>query len=251
MSRRQKEIKLLSGIPCVIQEMTGEAEYFLTNTKNTAKNRGLDLLLADCIVSLGDRKGISEKDAQRMLAFDRKKALVEIRQLSNDYDPSFKFSFEWPMEGGLKQKFDYDVEFTEENFKSRPYKSQWNSMEEIEKNVDFTLPGSGIEMRWTMLDGEKEGKISDIAEEHRSSHTLIQLRNPRVVTKENGKEVHDNIQLNLKQLSWADLNALRKNILETEGDMDTFLVIEHPKTKKTTRVDLISVPAFFFPSLGL
>lgn len=254
--RITKDITLLSGISCTIQEMTGESEFFLTNEKYKAKGKGLIALMLDCITRIGDRTTVSEKDIRRMLSGDRKKALIEIRQLSNDYDPEFKFKYEFGNTGGLREKFEYNVTFDEKSFPDKPYAHQYNNLAEINREIEFTLPRSGKVVTWKMLDVETESDHDALYDvEGRSSLTMLELRDPIYFIDDvdgTNQKVKRPVKLDLRKQSWKDLDALRKNILDTEGNVDTLLTIAHMTNKeKEARIDLLSVAAFFFPSLGV
>lgn len=257
-TRLKKEITLLSGIKCTIQEMNGESEFFLTNEKYKSNGKGLIALMADCILSIGDRDTITENDIKRLLSADRKKALIEIRQLSNDYDPDFKFKYEFPSTGGKRDKFEYSVIFDEKSFPDKPYakEKQVANLRDIVRTVTFELPRCKKIVEWEMLDVETESDhdaMHDI--DNRSSLTMLELRNPKYIIDDvsgTGEKVKRPVAVNLKKLNWKDLDHLRKNILDTEGSVDTLLTIGHKTEKdREARIDLLAVPAFFFPSLGI
>lgn len=254
--RLTKDIILLSGIPCTIQEMTGESEFFLTNEKYKAKGKGLIALMTDCIIKLGDRTTITENDIKRMLSADRKKALIEIRQLSNDYDPEFKFKYDFPMVGGTRDKFEYIVQFDEKSFPEKKYDQVCANLTDIKREVEFMLPRAKKLVRWQLLDVETESEHDALYDvEGRSSLTMLELRNPEYILDDvdgENKKVKRYLGVDLKKMNWKDIDQLRKNILDTEGSVDTLLTIAHKTDKeKEARVDLLSVPAFFFPSLGI
>lgn len=253
--RLQKEITLLSGIKCTIQEMTGESEFFLTNEKYKAKGKGLIALMTDCILSIGDKTTITDNDIKRLLSGDRKKALIEIRQLSNDEDPVFNFKYEFASTGGIREKFEYSYQFDEKSFPGKNYAQQYKNLSEIKREIEFILPRSQQKVVWTMLDVDTESEHDCLHDmEGRSSLTMLELRNPMVFFKDknnDGQEVERSRKVDLKKMNWKDIDSLRKNVLDTEGNVDTLLTIQHKKDKeKEVRIDLLSVPAFFFPSLG-
>lgn len=253
--RLKKDIILLSGIPCTIQEMTGESEFFLTNEKYKKKGKGLISLMTDCILSIGDSTTITDNDIKRMLSGDRKKALIEIRQLSNDSDPEFNFKYEFATVGGAREKFEYNVLFNNESFPDKKYANQYKNLSEIVRKIRFVLPRSKQIVEWTMLDVQTESEHDALYDtENRSSLTMLEMRNPTYIledTNNDGVKVERPMQVDLKKLNWKDIDHLRKNVLDTEGSVDTLYTIAHKTDKeKEVRIDLLSVPAFFFPSLG-
>lgn len=285
MTRRQEKFKLLSGVECTVQELTGEHEANLTSDKKGIRSSAMDIMLQDCIVTLGDKDIITLNDAKRLLDADKKHALIVIRNLSNDYDPDFKFSYEFPIENGKRDKFDYQVNFSyavldlnnkviplisdkdpskEEtlpvnfepvNFKGRPYKKQYKTYSEIASDLtrDIKLPRSGRTVRFTMLTGEFADLYSKTLKQDSdfNSHDYILMRQP-VFVEATAKGAESFVMVDLNTMVHLDITALRKSILEEEGFFDTIMTIAHKNdSTRTTRVDLISIPAFFFPSLAI
>jgi len=278
--RQTKEFILLSGVKCVIQELTGKHERMLTTKKSDTRNAYTEML-TDCILSLGDISPVNQNHVKRMLEADRKHALIELRQFSNDYDPKFKFSYEFALTGGKREKHEYEVDFSfavvdvvkkeaeeevegetelidkknsEVNFVAKPYFKKWNSYSEIanDKKQTIILPKSGETIEFSMLDGETTELFGPKHEDEITSHTLIKMRNPLVIRQDEKGVKKPGIKLELDNLSFKDINFLREKILELEGNIDTTMVIAHPSDpSRTARVDLINLASFFFPSLVL
>lgn len=281
--RRTETFTLLSGVSCTVQELTGEHEANLTSKKDAVREKALDRMLEDCIIQLGNKDQITINDARRLLDADRKHALIVIRQLSNDYDPVFKFTYEFPVRNGQREKFEYDVNFsyavfdkdgvdmailsTEDaekekvqvdhrqvNFKGRTYKKQYKNYSEIVNDLDreIKLPRCGRTVRYTLLNGEYSelyaknyGDADDF-----TSHDFIYMRQP-VYVDADSKGGEQLVKVDLVRMLSKDINALRASIIEEEGTFDTIMTIPHKKRPdEVKRVDLIGIPAFFFPSLA-
>lgn len=142
-----------------------------------------------------------------------------------------------------------------DGFPIRPYPAatEWagKGYMDINKVRTFKLPKSGQVVTYTILDGEGEARIQHIKE--RSSHTAIQARRPTVQFL-SGSGNPTPMALNLDSLSLKDIEALRKDMEAQEGDIDTVVVLSHPKAElvdpeyRTMKVDLTQEVAFFFPS---
>jgi hypothetical protein len=208
-----------------------------------------------------------------------------LRQFSLDYQETFDFDYEWALKDGHRQKQDYTVNFTPEDFPFTPYawvreaydQAVANAREKAESDGrEFTederwripipdlyqdyqtvlekkkyvveLPRSGAKVRMELLDGVGETHLIQMPDEDQSSHTPIKLRNPQVLEMKEGKERE--YSLNLDKLSIKDISFIRKTFRDLEGDIDTSMVIANQKDpNQTVRVNLIALPAFFFPSV--
>lgn len=271
MDTLTRKFTLVSGIEAEVTELFGKHQKILTTKNNMLTGKGVDLVLADCIVRLGSDTDITEAKVKKMLAADRKKALLEIRALSLEYDPTFRFDYEWEEADKTMSKFSYAVDFAEDQFKEDKYKTiqmvddkdnpgqQVPTLVEIKcaelselaefKLVHITLPRSKKVVRFNLLDGEAEGRAAIIPASQRSSHTPLEVRRPQEVIKE--KEDGEKIwgSLNLDKLSFQDITYLRNQINELEGGIDSTLVIQHQaEPNREVKLDILTVPAFFFPS---
>lgn len=262
------------------QEFMGDFEADLTGSSERQK-KAYDNMLLDCTLKIGNkvRSEISDKHIVNMPAEDRRLAMLIIRQLSNDFDPVLRFSYEFPLDKQRKEKFQFAVDFTfgvldfdgtllptfegqkitdemrslHYNFKARPYKQQVTDYSEFQYERDLILPRSGQTVRIGINTGgtdthHSEQKIQ-LAQEV-NSHDFIYKRMPKIV----GKDAAGNeqlLKLDCGKLTGFDLEFIRRNILEEEGSLDTLMVIENPRTKKQVTVDLLQIPAFYFPSLGI
>lgn len=127
--------------------------------------------------------------------------------------------------------------------------------EMLEENYEkyFILPQCGIEIFWHMACGTDEDKLSKISGYKTTSHTQFHMRTPKYhnkdLEKEKGKDIIEQVPIN--DLCNQDIEALRGDIMETEGNVDSFVVVQSKKDPGLiTQIDLLQVPAFFFVSLA-
>ena len=259
MSNTHK-FRLPTGIECEVKELTGKHQRILTEQKNKKMGENLNELLADVIVRIGTNTKIDLQFVKQLLACDRKKILCEVRQFTMDFDPIFKFTYDYTDANNAKQKHELEIDLTE-NFPARPLMiekgddlvaAEYNEYDEINRKVTLVLPKSGKTIVWTLLDGNGEGIGMATAKADRSSHTAIKMRNPVEMVKTEKDVVP--IQVNLDNLGLKDIEALRKNIKDIEGVVDTEISFVHPEAEmkpqaeKNVVIDVLSVLAFFFPS---
>lgn len=258
---------LPSGIECEVSELLGKHQRILTEQKNKKNGENLNEMIADVIVRIGTQTKNQLKDelgtdwVKHLLSCDRKKILVEVRQFSNDYDPSFKFTYKYQserdglskeeeMEADLSQGFPEKKVMMEEG--DTLVEAKYETYSQIQKKFKLKLPKSGTLVEFTMLDGFGEELALKTSKNDRSSHTALAIRKP-VYFDETENDVIP-IQLNLDKLSLKDIESLRGKIKEVEGQVDTEIVFPHPEAELKPRneqqivVDLTNELAFFFPS---
>lgn len=253
--------KLVSGVECEVKEMTGKHQELMTIQSSKPHTERLNELLKDLIVRVGSQTNITADFVKEMLAVDKKKALIEIRQFSFGFPTDFSFHFSYTDNGRQKSVVE-TIEFLDGGkFPETPLKIQADKNEETfseatfseysevieHKNIFITLPRSGKKVRFTMLDNRGEEIASRTPKKDRSSNTLIKMRQPVYFeTSSSGNEVP--VQLDLNKLSLVDIEHLRKVIKEVEGNIHTEISFDHPTENRTEVVDLTSITAFFFPS---
>jgi len=256
MTTRTHKFKLPSGVECEVQELKGKHQRILTEQSNETHSSKLDKILADLIVSIGDRGNVDVAFVQKMLASDRKKSLVEARQFTMDFETSFDFTYDYVDANGKKQDYPLHIEL-DEGFPTKPLmvideekgmiEAAYENYDDIQRAIKITLP-SGTEVEFDLLDGKGEELAMKTKKAARSSHTALTMRRPRYYS--DGTP----IQLNLDNLSYRDIEALRKAIKELEGQVDTEIMFEHPESElkspneKDVVLDVLGVIAFFFPS---
>ena len=234
---------------------------------------------------------LTKKDILRLLETDRKAILFKLRQLSNNDNSEFIFDYEFPTENGQKLKDRKVVDFNNENFPIKPFSWVLDQMktsymlkyklknlnddqiqdvlkEDIPEMFDsyddilnkyqiqeFKLPECGIKVSWKLLTAEGSTKFQGIiSEDNVNSHTQIQMHSPTYVNEElsKGRENPVNQPVPLDDLGLLDIEALRKNIIEVEGSVDSSIVVQYKNdVRKQQQLDLVTMPAFFFPSLAI
>jgi len=229
---------------------------------------------------------------KRLLEGDRKHILIRIRQLSNNHDPLFIFDYEFPTEDGKKLKERKTVDFNYTNFPVKPYYWVRNEMEsqsgavthpegdrageltglsdggnipvmftdyseilEKYKEQKFVLPESGVTVIYNLLIAEETAKFATaLVKERINSHTQIQMHAPVYIDDDLSvnRDKPVRIPVPLDQLTHTDIEALRKDMMEKEGSVDSQIVVQYKEDRtKQSEIDLVSMPAFFFPSLVL
>ncbi len=273
--------KFPSGVSFEVKELTGKHQRLLTEQSSKTHNEKLDSVLLDVIVKIGTETSLDEKFIESMLACDKQKALVTVRQFTMDFDPTFDFAWEYKTEAGEKAEHRLSIPLGDGSFPSKPvmilnkdglivedeetpeyvtlecYLKKLLNKEELEysdilayKNVEIILPRSKERVRFTMLDAEGELLLTKIPKSDRSTHTPIRIRKPVKFDE----ETNTPIQLNLDRLAYKDIEFLREEIKKVEGNVDTEVMFEHPEShlkapsEKDVIVDLLGTTAFFFPS---
>ncbi len=253
---------LPSGVEAETTELEGKHQRILT--EQTGKNHAdkLNELLAALLVRVGSVKNPSVEFVGKMLSADRKWALIQARQFSMDFDPTFKFKFPYASEdGGIKQEAELEVNL-EEGFVFTPYRMRLESgrlvecvygeYADIERTRTIELPKSGDKVTFTLLDAVGEKHAQAIPKNQRSSHSSILLRNPVVAYKTESDTVP--IKLDLDKMKLKDIEALRTAIKECEAQLDTEIMFAHPEADKKPQnqkevvLDLLGTVAFFYPS---
>ena len=194
---RNHEFTLPSGVLCEVTEMLGKHQRFLTEQSSGNMGESLNKVLLDVIVRIGDITDITPKLIDDLLACDRQKILIELRQFTLDFDEEFSFHIEYKDNSGNKKQhlithnFRTQGDFPVENVKKLPEgiktdlgdysvleDAKFESYDEVlaNKEVYLTLPRSGKKVRWTMLDGHGERIGIQTKKSARSSHTPLRMR---------------------------------------------------------------------------
>ena len=256
------KFKLNSGIECEVKELIGKHQRWLTENDGTDFNSKLDKVLADVVVRIGSLTKITEETIRTLLATDRKKILVEVRQYSLDFEKTFEFNYEYTNSQNEKCEHELSIDISN-GFNEKPLKvinsegdvveSPYKELSEVVKDINIVLPKSGKRVIFSLLDGNGEKKAASIPRKSRSSHSAIMIRNPREIIQSNaGNDLP--IVLDLDLLSIKDIEFLRSTIKEFEGSLDTEIMFEHPEAEtksakdKEIVIDILGEVAFFFPS---
>ena len=252
------KFKLLSGVECEIGKLMGKHQRLFTQSEFTKDGKGANMAIADILVKLGNKTSVTEDEVNRMLSQDRNQILIQARIFSLRRHKVFKFDFKYENENGkmITEPMELDVEAGD--FQTREYKQQFESYDEIWNKLksgrwaSTTLEDCGKEVFFKPMDGISENKVANFSKKRRSSHTLISVHNPtyhHVAEGEEGKKKEGAlIQLNLDELSMDDIEDLRVAIKEEEGFQDSKAIFENPESGQDDEVDVLQIPAFFFPS---
>lgn len=254
--------RLPSGVECEVSEFVGKHQKLLTQQGKKTHNEKLSELLADVIVRVGTVTEIDTDFIDTMLACDKKMALVEARQYTLGFEDFFTFHYKYTDKEGNKAVHEHDIPINEGKFPFSPVMvdqdgklvpAAYEEYSDIQKDIFMTLPRSKEDIRFTMLDGRGETIGAATTKNNRSSHTALEMRRPVWFKKKEGGQPTP-IKINLDNMSFVDIEALRKRIQEVEGRVDTEIMFEHPESEvkpqseKEVVIDVLGTPAFFFPS---
>jgi hypothetical protein len=286
---RIKESVLPSGIQFSVRNLIGEDQDNLTREQKKSSGTPQSVfnkMLAGAMRGLGNKSEseITPNMVAGMLSNDRKFALITLRQHTLEYQPTFDFKYEWPLQKGEKKKqaFDYSVSFDHENFPVIPYRWMREALEKLKQenieNSDFKMPdghiipfpklydnyldmkdlhkeqqrtlSNGQLVKWDLLDGEMELANSSALNDDPRMNLIIEMRKPKYKFAD-GEKSPVWAEFTTGKTDMKYLEEIRKEMLDFEGKIDTSLVIGHENNPRLQmRVDLCQLPAFFFPSLG-
>lgn len=273
-----------SGVEFSVRNLIGRDQNLLTRAQDDGDTSAFNKMLKDCLRSLGEKDvtKITDKDVTNMLSNDRKFILVTVREHTLGYQPIFKFNYEFPLRKGSKEKevVPFEVKFTPENFPVKPYYWVAEKIAELQKeNPEYLADGhtnqfpimysnysdmlserrlitgtfpDGKAYQWTLLDGEMEKKYAKV---DMVINTMLEMRGIKLPfvsgTDDSGKPKTILMMYDTDTADIIELEQLRTEIREKEGTIDTFLTIQNPDNIRSQRVDLISLPVFFFPSQAI
>jgi len=258
MNQTTHTFNLISGIEAEVVKFKGRHQRALTErVKGESHTDRLNKLLVLTLVRVGKFifSEVPEETridfVQNMTRADRRHALVEARQFTMDFEESFKFIWEYDNIKGQKSTYELEIPFTDKSFPITRSEKQYSSYDTLEREKLFTLPKSGEQVKYFIMDGKAETMLSKIAEDKISSHTPILARRPCF----NNEGIWTPIDINdLDDMDIKDIEALRKEVLKGEGKVDTEIRFKHPEAehkseeKKYVVVDVLDSICFFFPS---
>jgi hypothetical protein len=261
--------KLLTGFEMQVKPLTGYHQEILTKNSHLTFPEKVSLVLADVTDYVGATSKPDEAFFNRMLSADRKKALLELRSFSNDFNPEFEFTYDFKNpKNGQKQTVEFTRNLTHTDVEGnvinglpeKPYKNlHFDAMDSYElltkrlssnvsclKEVEVELPKLGNTVRYTLLDGYGEILAAKTKKTEASAGTLLSMR----FLKE--KHELDNsvqwIDSRHHNYSPSDLALVRKSIKECEGIIDSETIIENPFIEgEEVVVDILNTISFFFP----
>lgn len=285
MAERIKQSVTPSGVKFAVRNLIGADQDLLSEGKNTAEKSSFNEMLHSTLRLLGDKhqSSITLKDVENLLSIDRKFILITLRQHTLNYQEKFSFVYEWPISEGQnnKEKFSYEIKFNNDNFpvippywmrdfieaekakaeeKKEEYKKPdghdvlfpvlFNTYAEMLAQYSVfqgTFPETGEKYKWSFLNGATEMRWSEAVRSKPRVNMAIEMRNPLISYMDDKWTMFETQRADILLLE-----HLRGEIKDKEGDVDTFLAIRHPNDmKRETRVDLVGLPVFFFPSQAL
>lgn len=257
-SKVTHKFKLLSGVEAEILELDASHQEMLTKqAKGVGHADKLNDILKDVLVRVGSVKTITDDFVQGMLTEDRRYALTMARQFSFSFQETFEHIFEYD-DDGRKQSCSFGFDLSEEGtFPIKLYANQVKEYADINKIYSLTLPRSKALVEWSMLDGSGEKIGIGKKKSERSSNTVLEMRKPRYWVDSDGDKEGYWAVLPLNELSLADITALRQDIKDKEGKVDTEIKFEHPLwesgkvDEQWVVVDVLSTVNFFFPTVGI
>lgn len=108
----------------------------------------------------------------------------------------------------------------------------------------------GREFKWEVLDGKTAAIWAPVIKKSFRINMMIEMRKVKMKF-DTGKSIQF-MDFETATADIRDLEMIRQNIRLVEGTVDTSLTIQHQTDRtRTNRVDLITLPVFFFPSQAL
>ena len=269
------EGKLLTGVSFVVKELTGKEQRLMTEQGDKKQGDSFLEMMESIVISIGSVQNPKKDFIKKLLSGDRKKILLEARKFSligTDQENKFTFNYKYTNSKKTKEEHEFVVDLSngcpetpypifdpktgevQKDETGKPLPVVCTEYDQVQKDVTITLPRSKKQVIFTLLDGFGEDIATLSKKKDKSSHTTLQMRNPRELYKKESSSEAIPIQLHLDSLSLVDIEYLRKAIKNVEGEVDTIVEFEHPEaeikigSEKTVRIDLVSQPAFFFPS---
>lgn len=256
---------LCSGLECTITELGGKQFRILSKkVKGETHTDRLTRMLASIIVEIGgtNLKNMNTDAAvevvKGLFANDRKHILVEARQFSLDFEPDFKFEYEFA-DGGttFKESLSADLSDTYGHFPVTPMKKQFNALySDGDKWVELILPRSEVKVKFNPLDGKGESIGANTKDP--DYNMLFTMRRCQYLDTDAGEETGKGVwvSLNPEQLNQRDYAFLFNAFKEYEGSVDVEMKFKHPKAAELGLtgadafiiVNLLEVDSFFFPA---
>jgi len=220
---------LPSGLEAELREMTGAEESLLTNRRLMKDGEGVNQILRNCLVRLGDRTELAAKDVLDLLSGDRLFLLVKLRQIS--FGDEVDLSLACPAKDCGEVT---DVHIALDDLEATPYGT--------EREFIFELPRTKKPVIFTLMDGHMEKRLASLKDPNLHSAMLMRVK------EINGKAPNRN---SLAELPAFDLNALRAEMQRVDGGIDTTVhtVCTACGARIVTRLE--AEPPFLFPNVRL
>jgi len=269
-----------SGVAFTVVNYTGKQQRLISELTPENSNAKLNELLLSSIRRIGSNQKLTADYFNTLTSVDRKFMLVVGRQHTLKYKESFEFTYTWPVSPGdqTKQTDSHNISFTSENFPvtppiwmreylskqkedgidynpdghNKPFPILYDSYEEMlaaNKERRGTLPEADCQYKWELITGARElEKSKSEAKININDQFPIHRAMYLFGVSQDGKEVWRAIDP--EETDMLDVEHLRVEFQNVEGNIDTMLSIKKLNSRDVANVDLLTVPAFFFPSLG-
>ncbi len=218
---------LPTGDEIELREMTGAEEELLTNQRLIRSGEAVNHVLANCILRIGENAEPSVSDVLNMLSGDRLFTLVRLRQVS--LGDEVELDLVCP-NTACRVKNHIVV-----NLNDLPVTSYSE-----EREFAFTLPGSGRNVKFVHLDGNKEKRLAQMQEPNISSAMMIRIL--EIDGTAPSKKA-------LAEMSMRDRTALRTEMLRVDAGIDTNIECDCDSCGARIRTKLEAEPSFLFPGV--
>lgn len=260
--------KNLSGIEYEVGCMLGKHQRLISQKNNGISAGSLEKILADLIVRVGSEtiKHYREEEriqfVKKLPSQDRIKALFEIQQFTNDFSKEFTFiyTYESQAEGskGVIKEEEIEVSF-ERVTNETPYPQQATELKDFVWEHEGIFPVSGEKYGFRISDGNAEAEAGN--DKNPSSHTPILMHYPKRLRTKNkqGQDLAEPIWIkigsdDLDKMPIKDIEHLRRDIYGQEARYNTRIAFDHPEAnllppgERRITIDIMQIPAFYFPS---
>ena len=220
---------LPSGIEAELREMTGAEESLLTNRRLMKDGEGINQVIRNCLVRLGDKTELAPKDMLDLLSGDRLFLLVRLRQIS--FGDEVELSLTCPARD-CGEATEVTINLNDLDVTSYG----------PEREFIFELPRSKKVVLFTFLDGHMEKRLAALKDP--SLHSAMLMRVKEIDSKAPNKN-------SLAELPAFDLNALRAEMQRVDGGVDTTIHTACVSCGARIVTRLEAEPAFLFPNVRL
>jgi hypothetical protein len=216
---------LPGGMACALREMTGAEEDILTNARLMRQGEGINQILRNCLVSLGETTEVTLTDVLDLLSGDRLFLLIKLRQVSLGDEVRMVLPCTNP---ACLQ--DNHALVNLEDLEVTPYPP--------EREWTVTLPGSGAVVAFGPLTGHHEKRLAVLQDPSITQAMLMRLLtvNGQPPTKQT-----------LTSMSLGDRQALRQAMAAADGGIETLIELECVECGMLLKARVHETPGFFFP----
>ena len=276
-----KTFNLLSGPECEVRRLLTEHQDILfpdSQSGSVSMAKNINRILSETIIRIGSDEKITKEKCANLLSGDRKQILFEMGRFACEslakvddsiletdenikkYDPSFgegqnpniiKFTYKF-RDGKQEIESDYEEEII---FKRKDYPFQFDEYEDVRENIVFecVLPYSKKKVQYTLIDGNVEARWE---KKHKTINSFIDMYSPMEINEDlsDKEKEKKNFKKSLLvgKLEIVDSSYLREHIMMNIGYVESTILVDHPYIDgKYDKVDVMTLPEFFFPKAGL